>query len=200
MSTHSYCKITTKNIYIKFYKLPNMQNLKIEKYNCTMRFFHWFLFLFISFNLIVGLVMKYSSAVSIDKIFWYGLHKSIGVSIILFVFMRIIARFCSKIPPHSEKIAKKYVIMAKLNIFLLYFCMIAVPLSGFIMSDAGPYGVSWFGYKLPSLMEQNNQTSYFSHELHSYFSYMFIALIGLHILATIRHFIFDKTNLLKRII
>ena len=169
------------------------------KYSKSMRFFHWFLFLIILCNIIGGLLMKYLPNESINKLSWYSIHKSIGVCVILIVFLRVINRLFSKIPKFIYSVPLFDRIAAKINIFLLYCCMLIVPISGFVMSDSGKYGVKVFGMKMPNLLPKNAELAGIAHEVHCYANYVFIALIIFHLLGTLKHILIDKINILKRI-
>lgn len=144
--------------------------------------------------------MKYLPNESINKVIWYSTHKSVGVCVILLVFLRIINRLFSKIPKFIYNVPIFDRVAAKVNIFLLYCCMIIVPISGFIMSDSGKYGVKVFGIKIPNLLPKSAELSHIAHEVHCYANYVFIALIIFHLSGTLKHILIDKINILKRII
>ena len=143
--------------------------------------------------------MKYLPNESINKAVWYSTHKSIGVCLIILVFVRVINRLASKIPQFIYSVPMFDRIAAKINIFLLYCCMIIVPISGFIMSDSGKYGVMVFGIKIPNLLPKNAELANIAYEVHCYANYVFIALIIFHLLGTLKHILIDKINILKRI-
>ncbi|MDJ1407807.1 MAG: cytochrome b/b6 domain-containing protein [Candidatus Midichloria sp.] len=64
----------------------------------------------------------------------YGLHKSIGVLIFLFLVIRIFNRFNFKIPKLPTAIKKFERIAAKIAVFFLYLGIITMPVSGYLMS------------------------------------------------------------------
>ena len=174
------------------------------KYNILLRLIHWITAICIIGLIVSGYFMTELDADKGDTLWgfgkWdmYGLHKSFGVLTLIFVAIRIILRIATKIPELPFEIKPIDAILAKLGHFALYILMIAVPVSGVIMSMAGGYGVKLFGYKLPDLIEKDKELGGIAHELHEILPYVLAGIVVVHVLAVFKHIFIDKVNLLKR--
>ena len=130
-----------------------------------------------------------------------NLHKPLGVCLltlgVFFLAWRVLnAR--PKFPPHSPK-WERYA--AKTVHGLLYTTIILMPLSGMVMSIAGGYPISMFGYfEIPMFLETNKALSRLCHEIHEITSFIVIGLIVIHISAALKHHFFEKDNVLVRML
>lgn len=148
--------------------------------------------------LAVGLTMI-NMQPSPTKGFIYGLHKSIGVTILGLVALRLCIRLVSH-TPRTPDVVRWYESMLEKIVFLgLYGLMFAMPISGYIMSEAGGFGVAWFGHALPDLIGKNESLSKAAQGYHELFAYILIGVLSLHIIGFLKHYFVDKENLLKRI-
>jgi cytochrome b561 len=166
------------------------------KYHISLRVLHWLIAIIIICLLISGLTLDYWPK-EFKKYFYYY-HKSFGILILAFVVTRISCRIIFKTPAYPEKFSKMTVIMAKGGTYLFYALMIAIPITGYLMSMGGGHGVSVFGFALPDLVGANKALARTAYELHETFANLLIATIVLHISAVLKHYIIDKENLLKR--
>jgi cytochrome b561 len=77
---------------------------------------------------------------------------------------------------------------ARLSHWLLYACMIVMPVSGYVASNFSKWGVNFFNaIKLPPWGVENQMVYDVLNTTHVLTSYLFISLIALHALAAIRH-------------
>lgn len=173
-----------------------------EKYNILIRIIHWLTAICIIGLIVAGYFMtelgKEDTLLGLGKWDIYGLHKSFGVLIIGLFILRVILRLATKIPKLPDQISKTDKKLAHLGHLALYALMIAIPVSGFVMSQAGGYGVKFFGYELPILIEKNKEIGGIAHELHEILPYVIAGIIAIHVFAVIKHIVKDKVNLLKR--
>lgn len=174
------------------------------KYHLLLRITHWLTSITIIGLIIAGYIMtelgKDDTILGLGKWDIYGLHKSFGVTVIILFLIRIVLRLGTKIPEIPYEIKPLEAIFAKIGHFFLYVFIFAVPLSGFIMSQAGGYGVKLFGYKLPTIIEKNKELGGLAHEIHGYIPYVLAGLVVIHIAAVIKHAVVDKVNLIKRMV
>lgn len=78
------------------------------------------------------------------RMFYYNLHKSIGVTLLALIAFRIFWRQTHRPPAllNTLKAGEKKFVNAMHH--LLYVLMFAVPVSGFIMSIYSKFGIIWF--------------------------------------------------------
>jgi len=90
---------------------------------------------------------------------------------------------------------------ARANHVLLYACMIIMPLAGYTASNFSKFGVKFFNAVLLPPWGVDDRGIYaFFNGLHVVTSYVFVALITLHLLAAMRHAIFPGHGILRRML
>lgn len=157
---------------------------------------HWLIALFIITLLGVGLYMT-DLPKGPFKNTLYGLHKSFGITVLTLVIIRIIWRLINVTPALLLPLWEKWT--ARLSHWLLYILMVAMPLSGWLMTSAAGYTISFFGlFNLPSLIAPNDEYRHFFRVSHTWIAYGLIFLISIHFLGALKHYFIDKDNILRR--
>lgn len=134
---------------------------------------------------------------------WYQkaphIHESIGLLLFIVIPVFYLWRLKNKNPDDSylktyERIAASF--MKK----LLYTMMIAILITGYLISSAGDTPVKLFDwFSVPSLITVN-ESKVLIGNLHQYFAYFIIALAVFHALAAFKHHFLDKDNTLRRML
>ena len=131
------------------------------------------------------------------RAFYFNLHKSIGLTILMLIVLRMYWRFTHRPPAflNSMKLWEKR--LAKATHHSLYLLMFLIPLSGTIMSAGSKYGIKWFGIKvIPGFDDKAIRELFF--EFHEIFGLLLLLLLIFHILGAIKHSIIDKDGTLRR--
>ena len=134
-----------------------------------------------------------------DRIQVIGWHKWLGVTIAFLWGFRVLWRAGHRPPalPTSSPAWQNSV--SHLVHIALYILMIAIPVSGWLMSSAKGYTTNFFGlFDLPNLLAKDKELGHTLKEVHEVLANSLIALVGLHIGAALKHQIIDKDNLLDR--
>lgn len=160
--------------------------MQTERYNVLLRIVHWLMAVCILGLIAAGMYMT-ELPKGDEKWWWYGMHKSFGVTVIGLLILRLILRFITRIPPLPKGFAPMETKLVSALHFLLYAGMVIVPISGFIMSDAGGHAIAWFGYALPDLIPTNKQLGGLASELHEITPFILLGLIALHVAGAIKH-------------
>tara|TARA_B100002049_G_scaffold74448_1_gene54683 strand:+ start:18399 stop:18950 length:552 start_codon:yes stop_codon:yes gene_type:complete len=169
-----------------------------DGYGVVSRWIHWSSALLIIALIVVGFKMSSMEASEV-KYLLYGYHKQWGVVAGMLIFVRLI--WLSNNPQvEAFKDAKWRMRCAKITKKMLYFFMIAYPISGVIMSMAGGHGINFFGFQLPQFVEENAEIAEMMHGLHNAMSWAFVMVISLHILAALYHLHKLKDGLLPRML
>ncbi len=168
-----------------------------ESYGAVARGLHWLTALIILGIILAGLYMT-TLPNSPDKFQIYALHKSFGLLVLWLVGFRLLWRSFNEQPEAhtSHKLWER--LSAKIAHLLLYIAMIAMPLSGWLMSSAGEYPVPFFGFQMPDLVGKNPDLAKLMHQTHQLLSYILIGVIGLHGLGALKHHFIDKDSTLVR--
>jgi len=131
------------------------------------------------------------------RAFYFNLHKSIGLTILMLIVLRMYWRFTHRPPAflNSMKLWEKR--LAKATHHSLYLLMFLIPLSGIIMSAGSKYGIKWFGIKvIPGFDDKAIRELFF--EFHEIFGLLLLLLLIFHISGAIKHSIIDKDGTLRR--
>ena len=104
-------------------------------YGAVTKAFHWIMALTIIAMLVVGFFMGGVEDLT-TKLTLYGLHKSVGVTVLTLAVLRILWHIWSKKPPYVESLKPWEKAAAHFLHLCLYGAMIGMPLSGWLMSSA----------------------------------------------------------------
>jgi cytochrome b561 len=160
---------------------------------------HWTIAALIVVMLALGLYMD-SLPRGPAKLEWVQIHKSIGILVLVLGSWRVLWRIWLRFPedivqmPHWQEITAKAVHIA------LLLLIIAMPLSGYITSSTGGHAVSFFGFfNMPALPE-NRAFSETVAEVHEILANLLMVVLAVHVLAALKHHIFDKDATLTRML
>jgi cytochrome b561 len=129
---------------------------------------------------------------------WFNVHKSIGITLAVLILARLIWRLMHRAPPLPATMPKWERIAAKANHFLLYACMILMPVSGYLGSSFTKYPILYWGIKLPQWGWDSPQLKDLMSQVHLTTVVIFIALIALHIAAALKHWLVDRDGIVER--
>lgn len=128
-------------------------------------------------------------------------HKAIGISILLLSLFRLYWRIGHKPPPLPEGIPGWQARAGKTVHAIFYFLIIAVPLSGWIMSSMHPQspGVSFLGlFDITLPFGKSEAVAGGAHSAHVVLTKPLAILIILHILAALKHQFADRVPFIQR--
>ncbi|MDH5723248.1 MAG: cytochrome b/b6 domain-containing protein [Alphaproteobacteria bacterium] len=168
-----------------------------QDYHKSFKAIHWVTALIILGLLSVGFFMT-GMEYSQDKIQIYNLHKSFGLLILILLAARILVLIVKGRPkplPTHKKWEKG---LSHLIHGLLYLALIAMPVSGWVMSSAGDFPISFFGLDVPDITGKNKDLFELSREAHEIIAFGLIAIIGLHFLGAMKHHFIDRDETLRR--
>ena len=174
-----------------------------QKYALSSRTLHWLMALIIFTLLGLGIyMMEFLSKEAPNRMEIYSLHKSLGVLALILVLLRIINRFIKPAPKLPDTIAKFEKIAAHLGHFGLYFLMLLVPLSGYLMSNSFGFPVHLFSIEMPTLVQRDMEMAELFAETHEIAAYSLLGLVLLHILGALKHRLFEapENDVLKRML
>ncbi len=140
--------------------------------------------------------VQLAEAVS-PRTFYFNLHKSIGVTILLLVAIRVYWRLTHEPPPLLDTMKAWEKKLAKGGHHLLYLLMVAMPVSGLIMAAYSKFGVKWFGIPLIPGLDDKGLRELFA-EVHEIVGTIMILIIILHVVAALKHKFIDKDDTMKR--
>lgn len=173
----------------------------VLNYGSLAKFFHWAVALLIFVMLGLGLYMTGLDP-SPFMFSTYTWHKSLGLVVLLLAVLRLGWRLYSKPPRFLRDQMKSWEIkLAHITHFLLYICMFAMPLSGWLMisADHNP-DPTIFGFEIPALISPNPDLLPVFHSVHFLTAWGLIALILLHGAGALKHHFINKDRSLIRML
>ena len=174
----------------------------MTKYHILLRLTHWTMGL-----CILGLIGLGWYMVDLKpeegKYALYGWHKMFGMLIIFLYPIRVLLRWKTEIPELPEGIKPRDRKLSHAVHILLYFGMIAIPVSGYVMSSAGGYPVNFFfGITVPDLIGKNKELGGIAHEAHWILAYSVLAIVALHVAGALKHRFFEpkENDVIRRML
>lgn len=168
------------------------------RYNRGARALHWAIALLVIANLASGLLHDALDGV----IRLMPFHKASGLTILALSVIRVLWRFTWRHPPYPATLSASEIALARAVQIAFYGLMILMPLTGWVVTSAGKYPLSWFGlFDVPKFAVAKDSITYaINHEAHELLGYLFLALVVLHIAAALRHHYILKDGILRRMI
>ena len=161
---------------------------------------HWLIALMILVSFSVGLYMA-DLSLSPTKLRLYSWHKWAGVTIFTLVLIRCLWRLTHAAPPLTGAMPRWQRTAAQASHYLLYALMIAIPLSGWLMSSAKGFQTVYFGVlPIPDLLEKNKELGETLNLLHTSLNYTMIVVVIAHAAGALKHHFIDKDDILRRML
>jgi len=163
---------------------------------------HWLMAASILLMLFLGLTMEDYQPIS-AKFRAVNFHKALGITLLFLSFARLGWRLAHKAPPLPEHMNVLEKFAAHAAHYLLYFFMIAIPLSGWLFSSAyAKYPISFFGlFKVPYLpITPDRDVGAFFAEAHELLAFGLMGLLLAHVAAALKHHFYDRDNVMFHMI
>jgi cytochrome b561 len=128
-------------------------------------------------------------------------HKSVGITILALAILRLSWRWLNPTPALPETLKPYQRVLARWTHALMYLLLFAMPLSGWMMSSARGFPVSWFGFfQLPDLVPKNQALYQALLTTHGTLALVLGALVTLHAAAALAHHFMLKDDVLRRML
>lgn len=173
-----------------------------ERYGSIAVAFHWLVALLVVGLVALGLYMVRLPDVGFDKkkitlILW---HKEYGVLVLMLVAARVAWRWMNALP-HLEPAADWQKLAARFVHLWLYALLVALPITGWLMSSASALPVSFFGVGyLPDLVARDDMLFRVFIAMHKWLAYALIALLAVHAGAALWHHFVERDATLKKML
>ena len=182
--------------------MPHLANTE-RRYGLVAVALHWAMAVLLLVLVAMGVYMVRLPDAGFDqvKITLILVHKAIGLGALGAVLLRLGWRVGSALPALAEGLPPWQQVAARFVHLLLYALMLALPLTGWLMSSAGGYPVTLFaGIELPDLVDYNEQQFRFYIALHRWLGYALALVVALHAAAALRHHYGLKDDTLRRML
>jgi cytochrome b561 len=169
-------------------------------YTHTAIALHWVIAFALVGTFGLGLYM-HELPLSPQKLKLYSWHKWAGVTIFLFVILRLVWRLGHRPPALPALMPAWQRRAAEATHGLLYILMFAVPLSGWLMSSAKGFQTVWFGVlPLPDLLQKDTELGDLLQQVHMILNFSMAGLVLAHLGAALKHHLIDRDDVLARML
>ncbi len=167
-----------------------------ERWGGLSKGLHWLVVLLVLAQFALARIAG-NLPLGLEKLATLARHKSIGITILGLAVLRLLWRYLS---PGPALPAMQRRVAAGTHV-ALYAVLFAIPLSGWLMSSARNYPVSWFGLlQLPDLVAPGEAAFRFWRASHEWLTGALLALAALHALAALKHHFVDRDDVLRRML
>lgn len=191
-----------------------------QRYTAVAIVLHWAIAAAILFMIPLGFWMHgrvEDGDISAEVFRAFQLHKSIGLTVLALSLVRLGWRLINPPPPLPEHMPGWERFIAKATHWAFYTLMIGLPLSGWLYVSTGwsihdeaplPVATHWFGlFQVPALFGLNTAdeglreaAAESAFTAHWVLAYAAIGLAVLHVLAALKHHVFDKDEVLAHMV
>lgn len=172
--------------------------MTIKRYTKFAIGLHWLIALLIFSAFPIGLYM-HDLKLSPTKLHLYSYHKWIGITVLMLAVLRVLWRATHK--PPALVLARWQEIASSIVHGLLYLFILAVPMTGWLMSSAKGVKTVWLGIlPLPDLVAKDKALGHLLSNVHTALNYTLLVLVGLHIAAALKHHFVDRDDVLLRML
>jgi cytochrome b561 len=179
-------------------QVPPSKPMRYDRIAMTL---HWIIAVGVLAQIALGLWM-----IDIPKLpagvraYWFNLHKSIGMTLGVLIVVRLAWRMTHRPPPLPSTMPRWQVRAAGASHMLLYACMLTMPLAGYLGSVFSGYPIRYFGLVVPGWGWKDEALKDFFSTVHFIAALAFISLIKLHVLAALKHLLYDRDGVFHRML
>jgi cytochrome b561 len=178
--------------------MPNQNSP--NRYTAVAQGFHWVIAGLIVTQFTLGW-MADDLPLGMRKLAMLARHKSFGMTVLMLAVLRLLWRLFNRPPELPAGMSRTQTILARGTHIAFYVLLFAMPLTGWTMSSAKNYSVSWFGlFTWPNLIGPNEQAFNLLKSTHVLMSDALLAIAVLHILAALKHHFWNKDEVLIRML
>ena len=180
---------------------------RFERYTTVAIMLHWLIAIIVVGNLIGGLTIDVfldspdAGMVAAGRTI-IGLHKALGLLVIVLTLVRIGWRLANPPPPSPAAMSPIEKVLALAVQAVFYALLLILPLSGWAMVSTGRVvgPIPFFGlFAVPALPLPAALHGAFG-ESHTVLGWLMVATITLHVLGAMKHQFLDRDHLIARML
>jgi cytochrome b561 len=178
-----------------------MTNVPVNRrYGPVAQTLHWVIAALIVTQFVLASIAE-DLPLGMHKLAVLARHKSVGMTVLMLAVVRLFWRATHPAPPLPAAMPEYQRRLARLSHGALYLLLFAMPVTGFLMSSAKGYSVSWFNlFAWPNLIGKNAAAFEFLKETHHALAKILFFVAAVHIAAALKHHFWDKDDVLRRML
>jgi len=172
----------------------------VPRYSNIAIVLHWVIAALVVTLVALGFYMTGLPRNTPDRAYFVNLHKSLGVLTLVLVVVRAGWRLSHKPPPLPASTPAWQQGGAALSHGLLYAVMLLQPVTGYLMSSFGKFGVRFFGVPLPVAGWPDPLLRGWFANAHRAIAFVLISLVAIHVMAAAGHGLLARDGVLQRML
>lgn len=174
-------------------------------YGAITKFLHWTVFALFIYEYVVANMMlrlkQGDTMVGLTQGTLYNWHKSIGLVLLVVALARIAWRKAVALPDWAPTLTPAERTISGWTETALYWCMFLMPVSGYVFTMAGGFGVKLFGlYDLANPIGVNKSLASAARLVHAVTSYGVVLCVGWHVGSGLKHHLLEGDGFLRRML
>ncbi|MEP6547266.1 MAG: cytochrome b [Gammaproteobacteria bacterium] len=178
--------------------MPNQSSP--TRYGAVAQAFHWVIAALVVTQFVLANLAE-DLPIGVHKLALLARHKSFGMTVLMLAILRVLWRLKHRPPQLPAAMKPVERMLAHSTHIAFYVLLFAMPLTGWLMSSAKNYSVSWFGlFTWPNLIGKNEAAFDLLRSTHGILSEVLFVIAVLHILAALNHHFWHKDDVLLRML
>src|SRR5215467_11382790 len=171
-----------------------------HRWGALSQLFHWLIVVLIIVQVTLASLAD-DLPPSARKVALLARHKSVGITILMLVILRLLWRSLNLTPLLPDTLKPYERFLARFTHAALYVLLFAMPLSGWMMSSARGFPVSWFGlFQLPDLVPKSKPLYEALVTTHAVLAGLLGAVVALHVAGALMHHFVKRDDVLRRML
>lgn len=122
-------------------------------------------------------------------------HRALGMFLLCLIFLRMASRLRTQAPDHGQSLWARR--LAATTHALIYLLLLALPVLGWLTSNAHGVSLQWGPIHFPGLLARDHDLGHLLGEAHEALAYGLLAISGLHVVAALWHHHIRKEHVLR---
>jgi cytochrome b561 len=162
--------------------------------------FHWLIVALVITQVTLAKIAQ-SLPIGVEKLATLARHKSVGITILMLAVLRLAWRWSNPVPLLPPTLRPYERRLAHFTHGALYALLFAMPITGWAMSSARGFPVSWFGFvQLPDFVRNSRSLYETLHDTHEALAYTLGGVVLLHVAAALKHHFVLRDDVLRRML
>lgn len=172
----------------------------IQAYVVPARALHWAIALLVLMVIPLGITMlRVPEGTTQNQLF--DLHRSVGMTIFALAAFRVLVRVFNPPPPRTDAVPLWMWRAADAVHYALYALILAMPILGWVASNAFGAPVYYFGlFELPRIVGKDEPLSELIGKIHQVLGFVMAGLVVIHVGAGLWHGLVRRDGVLSRML
>jgi cytochrome b561 len=136
-----------------------------------------------------------------DRLANYAWHSALGYDLLVLIVLRLLWRWFNPVPELPSDLQTWERVSARLGHISLYVFMLVVSITGWLTATTfrSPMTKDLLGIAVPPIVTQvDRSVRFWLEESHKVLAYVLAAIVLVHILGALRHHLFKRNDVLRR--